>query len=143
MMTVPHTRPAPSLRFPALAVAALLAASVAVGADESRTAAAAREGAAPTLVELERAILDDAAWLAEADRLMDELWDLDVRMFTLVGSAGGEEARRRLIRERNNVRRLIIELTDARNTVHHRLNENRLLRAQMDMAAGIHRSVNY
>lgn len=59
----------------------------------------------------------DSIWLAEADRLMEELHLLDVRMYTLISRVGNEESRRKLIEQRSLNRRLIYDLLSARNDV--------------------------
>ncbi len=57
----------------------------------------------------------DSGWIAEADRLIRELLDLDVRMFTLINSVGNTDSRKALIRQRSINRKLIYDLTMAIN----------------------------
>ena len=71
-----------------------------------------------SLVELERGIQADGVWISEADRLLDELHAMDVRLYTLINRVGSEESRRKLLSKRSDIRRLIIELTEERNVVY-------------------------
>lgn len=66
-------------------------------------------------MELENRGSGKAEWLEEADRFMNELLALDVRMYTLINSVGNEESRIALIQKRNLNRKLIYELTMAIN----------------------------
>lgn len=74
--------------------------------------------------DLERAILDDRIWLEEADRLMTELKSMDVQLHTFLARATAAQPRNIIIRERNNIRRLMVELVQASNAVHERLSSN-------------------
>ncbi len=56
-------------------------------------------------------------WIIEADRLMDELLTLDVKMHTLISSVGNGDSLKALIRQRNINRKLIYDLTMAINQV--------------------------
>lgn len=92
---------------------------------------------------LERAIQNDNEWMAEADRLMDELRALDVRLYTLINTAGGEDSRQKLVRERNNVRRLTVDLLEARNTVYTRLQKNHMEYTRLELAPDMNFQVGF
>jgi len=63
-------------------------------------------------------IIDEKSdWIIEADRLMDELLALDVKMHTLITSVGNGDSRKALIRQRSINRKLIYDLAIARNAV--------------------------
>ena len=89
--------------------------------------------------ELERAILNDRLWLEEADRLMNELKTIDVQLYTFLTRATAAGPRNTIIRERNNIRRLMVELVEARNAVHERLSTNleQFQKLQLVPAAGM------
>lgn len=78
----------------------------------------------PAPEQLERAIREDRSWLADADRLMDELNTIDIQLHTRLARVSSDESRNLVVRERNNIRRLMVELTAARNLVYSRLNGN-------------------
>jgi len=65
----------------------------------------------------ENPVEGESDWLESADRLMKELLELDVRMYSLINSVGNEDSRKALIRERSMIRKLIYDLMAARNTV--------------------------
>ncbi len=90
-----------------------------------------------SVVELERIILNDREWMNDANRLMNELYVLDVRMHTLLSNSGGEDSRRKLVQERNNIRRLIVDLTEARNNVYNRLIRMREEQNHLELRPGI------
>lgn len=76
--------------------------------------------------EIQAQIDEDVLWLEDADRLMDELHRLDVRMYTLISSMGNNESRGKLIEQRGLNRQLIYDLLSARNDVVRRIEENGL-----------------
>ncbi len=81
---------------------------------ESRKTGSADFAAA---LEIENQAVQNPDWLAEADRLMNELLALDAKMHTLITSVGNDESRKALIRQRSINRKLIYDLVVARNTV--------------------------
>jgi len=58
----------------------------------------------------------DSDWLEEADRLMAELLNLDVKMFTLINRVENEVYRKELVRRRSINRKLIYDLAMAINS---------------------------
>jgi len=56
-------------------------------------------------------------WLENADRLMEELLAIDVRLYSLINTVENEKSRMVLIRQRSINRKLIYDLTAVRNTV--------------------------
>ena len=75
--------------------------------------------------EIENQIDSDIEWLEEADRLMNELTALDVRMYTLINTVRNEDSRKALLKQRNINRKLIYDLIFSRNTVIERLRQSR------------------
>lgn len=75
--------------------------------------------------EIQAQIDEDLLWLEEADRLMEELHSLDVRMYTLISRVGHHISRRKLIEQRSLNRQLIYDLLSARNDVVRRMEEKK------------------
>ena len=106
-------------------------------ADDNSKSTGYGESEYRSIMEIERAILDDGDWLADADRLMEELKMLDVQMYTLLNRCGSNDAKNHLIRERSNIRRLIVDLTEARNFAYIRLIEHLRERDIMAASSGL------
>lgn len=76
--------------------------------------------------EIQIQVEKDVLWLEDADRLMEELHRLDVRMYTLISRIGNNESRGKLIEQRGLNRQLIYDLLSERNNVVRRIEENGL-----------------
>lgn len=76
--------------------------------------------------EIQAQIDEDVLWLEDADRLMDELHRLDVRMYLMISHMGNNDSRGKLIEQRGLNRQLIYDLLSERNNVVRRIQENGL-----------------